>query len=98
MTFSEFENEQMRLTILQILESDQDYSMNDTVIHRALDSIGYSVSHDKLKTELTWLQEQGAVSLDNRPSFIIVKLSSRGQDVALGRASIPGIPRPQPRG
>ena len=98
MNFAEFENEQMRLTILQVLESDQDYSMNDTVIHRALDSIGYSVSHDKLKTELTWLQEQSVLSLEQHASFTIVKLSPRGQDVALGRATIPGIPRPQPKG
>jgi hypothetical protein len=96
--FAKYENEQMRLTILQMLEQDRDFTANDTVVNRALDSVGFSVSSDKLKTELAWLQEQGVIELNESMSMTIVKLTQRGQDVALGRATIPGIPRPRPKG
>lgn len=98
MSFAQFENEQMRLSILVVLDSDSDYSMNDAVIIRALESLGFSPSSDKLKAELHWLKDLELVQLEESMGFTIAKLTQRGSDVANGRASVPGIPRPRPQG
>ena len=97
MNYAHFENEQMRLCILQILNSDSDYAMNALVISRAIEVQGYQPSFDKLKTEFAWLQEQGLVEYLNADTNVsVLKLTQRGSDVAQGRASVPGIPRPRP--
>ncbi|MGR6871225.1 VpaChn25_0724 family phage protein [Pseudomonas sp. HK3] len=96
MGFQKFENEEMRLSILVILDSDSDYSMNDSVIIRALETIGYKPSTDKLKSELAWLQDCNLLTIEENMGFTIASLSQRGSDVAQGRASVPGIPRRRP--
>ncbi|NVK42128.1 MAG: ArsR family transcriptional regulator [Oceanospirillaceae bacterium] len=96
MSFAEFENEEMRLSILVVLDSDSDYSMNDSVILRALESLGYKPSSDKLVAELHWLKELSLIDIEQSMGFTVAKLTRRGSDVAQGRSSVPGIPRPRP--
>lgn len=96
MSFSNFETEQMRLDILQILYSDIDYAMNELVIARAIETQGYQPSADKLRSEYLWLEEQGLVVIDTAGKVRVLKLTQRGSDVAQGRAIVHGIPRPRP--
>jgi len=49
-----------------------------------------------LHTDLAWLEEQGLVICQQPRAGWIVTLTSRGGDVAEGRASVPGVARPQP--
>ncbi|EFF6969457.1 ArsR family transcriptional regulator, partial [Escherichia coli] len=50
-------------------------------------------------THIAWLAEQGLVRkrmLVN--GYFIAELTGRGQDVAEGRASVPGVKKPRARG
>ena len=98
MNFRDILDGEQRLAICQLLEQDLDYSHNEHVIKRALGMVGHNLGSDLLRNHLTWLQEQGLVTLDQEsvPSAWVVKLSVRGQDAALGRTLIPGVARPRP--
>jgi Fe2+ or Zn2+ uptake regulation protein len=89
-------NEDQRLAILQVLEQDPDYSHNDRVLQRALQAIGHGISTDRVRTEAHWLGEQGLVTVQQVGEMLIVKLTPRGEDAALGRARVPGVARPRP--
>ena len=54
------------------------------------------ISKDQLHTDLAWLEEQGLVICQQPRAGWIVTSTSRGVDVAEGRARVPGIARPQP--
>lgn len=85
----------MRLAILRLLEQDADYAHNEYVLQRALEQLGHSISADRLRTELRWLEEQQLITIDGG-SVCVAKLTNRGADAALGRARIDGIARPRP--
>ena len=99
MSFSSFEAEHIRLAILQILNQDNDYSHNEHILTGALDELGYRLSNDRLRTECSWLAEQGLISLEQvGGSVLVASLTPRGQDVATERSRTPGIARPRPQG
>ena len=53
---------------------------------------------DRVRTELHWLAEQGLVRIETVGSVLVAKLTKRGEDAALGKVRIPGMPRPRPPG
>ena len=96
--FSRLVDEHVRLAILQILEQDSDYAHNEIVLQGALEQLGHGVSADRLRTELTWLDEQGLVDVSDVAGLSLAKLTRRGSDVGQGRARVPGVARPRPGG
>ena len=89
-------DEDRRLVILRILEEDPGYSQNESVLQTCLDALGHSVSRDRVVTDLTWLAEQGLVTIEDVVSVKVASLTSRGSDVARGRGTAPGVKRPAP--
>ena len=96
MSFSTIVAEDQRLAILQLLEQDADYSHNEYVIGRLLATLGHAIGGDLLRSHLHWLAEQGLVKLDESADMLVAKLTDRGEDVALGRARVPGVARRRP--
>lgn len=96
MGFEQIVIEDQRLAILQVLQQDQDYSHNEHVLSRVLEQLGHAMSGDKLRTELAWLSEQNLIHVESIGDLMVAKLTRRGEDVALGRARIPGVARPRP--
>lgn len=94
--FKTLVTEAARLTILQVLEQDVDYSHNQNILQTILESLGHSLSSDRIRTELRWLEEQGLISVESVSGLLIAKLNQRGLDVAKGRSRVDGIARPQP--
>ncbi len=94
--FERLVNEDRRLVILRILTEDPGYRANAYVLRPALDAMGHTVSMDKLEGDLAWLSEQGLVRIERASDITVATLTQRGADVALGRASVPGIKRPEP--
>ncbi|TKA96893.1 hypothetical protein FAZ78_08970 [Cereibacter changlensis] len=88
-----------RLAILRFLEASPTYTSNVSVLTDVLNSdrIGIDTSRDQTATELGWLAEQGFVGLNGKPEFLVATATSRGVDLALGRATHPEIQRPGPR-
>jgi hypothetical protein len=92
--FAEFIRHDIRLVILRLLVDMTAYRANSSVLTMALDSYGHTLSRDQVKTELHWLAEQGALTLEDVGPVLVATLSERGQDIAAGRARVPGIKRP----
>lgn len=98
MSYEEIVASDQRLVLLQVLEENVDYAHNETVLQRALEAMGHSISSDRLRTELAWLSEQGLITVENLAGLQVAKLTNRGEDVALGHARVPGSARPRPGG
>lgn len=88
--------EQQRLTLLQALEQDNDYRVNDLILQTWLDETGMALSMDKLRTELSWLEEQGLITLEIVKTMKIATLTERGLDVVRAMTNVPGVARPRP--
>jgi hypothetical protein len=92
--YADFLRQDMRLVILRLLVEMPAYRANSSVLNTALDSYGHAASRDQVKTELQWLAEQGALTLEEIGPVLVATLTTRGQDIAAGRARVPGIKRP----
>ncbi|ENY6783327.1 ArsR family transcriptional regulator [Providencia rettgeri] len=94
MSFAHFLREDARLVTLRLLSEMPAYTSNSSILHGALARFGHHPSRDLVKTELRWLEEQGLVTLEDIGPVLVVKLTARGEDVAMGRATVPGVKRP----
>ena len=90
-------SEHLRLTLLRLLEESPDYELNEAILADGTEPYGFNPSRDRIRTELSWLAEQGLVSLDDDPGIMVATLTERGLDVAMGRVTVPGVRRPTPR-
>lgn len=90
----------IRLIILRELKDSNGYSSNDSVLQIVLDKWGQPLSRDRVRTELSWLSDQCLVALVplGESGSVRVTLTERGLDIATGRADVPGVQRPGPKG
>jgi hypothetical protein len=93
--YADFLRHDQRLVMLRILSELPQYRSNSSVIHNLLGRFGHHPSRDQVKGDLTWLGEQGLVSIDDISSVLVVTLTERGEDVATGRSSVPGVSKPR---
>ena len=94
--FDRLQSADRRLVVLRVLERASGNKANHYVLRRALESMGHSVSLDVTLAELAWLEEQCLVCLESVEGVAVATLTSRGEDVALGRSRIPGVKKPVP--
>lgn len=87
-------NEQQRILILQLLNEDSDYELNNQLLQKGLEMFGHNISLDKVNTEVAWLEEQGCVTTEGVGAMTLVTLTAKGIDVAMSRSHVPGIDRP----
>lgn len=97
-SYADFEAGHRKLAILRLLAEDAGYSANDSVIRAAIQPLGFTVSRDRVRTDLAWLAEQGLVTIEDIAHLKVAKLTERGGDVASGAARVDGVERPSPRG
>ena len=88
--------EDRRLVILRSL-MDCNNEANESILQDCLDAYGHNVSRDVVRGQIDWLAEQQLVTVENLRGFYVVTLTSRGQDVAEGRARVDGLKPPRPR-
>lgn len=94
--FTDMLNEDRRLVILRALAQDLGYSHNESIIHSILEKYGHHVSRQKVRTDLAWLAEQDLLTTETVGDTLIATITERGDDVAAGRATVPGVKRPLP--
>lgn len=98
--YREFMIEEQRLAMLRILSELPGYTANTSVLHTLLTNLAHVLSRDELRTQVAWLDEQGLVEaepIDGVDGVLFVRLVERGGDVAQGRATVPGVKKPEPR-
>ncbi len=92
--FSSFLAEDRRLVILRVLADMPAYRTNSFLLNTLLAQWGHEPSTDQVKGDVAWLQEQGLVTYDDVEGVYVTTLTTRGADVAAGRAVVPGVKRP----
>lgn len=92
--YTQILTEDRRLSILLILLQSMGYRANEYLLSSMLDNMAHRISADQLRSDLAWLQEQGLVEVETAHDIQVAQLTRRGQDVAQGRAVVPGIKRP----
>lgn len=96
-TLCDRQEQHSRLLILKLLHSRPGYEANANLLSSLLGDVGQAMSHDALAMQLAWLQEQRLIAIRTLMGTMqVASLTSRGQDVALGRAVVPGVRRPDP--
>lgn len=90
--------EHRRLSILRALSSPESGGKaNDSILHSIVCSVGIPSSRDQIKTALTWLKDQGLITLNSLESgTFVAAITQSGLDVAAGNATVPGVQRPAP--
>lgn len=97
--YSDFMMEHVRLAVLRLLDAQPTYSANDSVLCTAIGALGLSCTRDQMRAQLAWLAEMRMVTLIQPMAGVTVAtLTERGGDIANGRAHVPGIQRPSPKG
>ena len=66
------------------------------LLRRFAESVGHTVSADRIEQDIAWLAEQGLVTRKAPEGVTVATLTQRGQDVADGSATVPGVQRPRP--
>lgn len=86
-----------RLVILRSL-MDAGYDANESIISDCLDLYGHDISRDLVRNHLSWLEEQGLVTVQRlQNGYMVATITQRGLDVAQGRAFVDGVKRPRPK-
>lgn len=97
MSFEDYQTAGRRLAALRILARRNLYTANEYSLSDELAGhYGHHVSKDLLHSDIAWLEEQGLVVCQQPRAGWIITLTSRGSDVADGRARVPGIATPLP--
>jgi hypothetical protein len=96
MKFQTYQTEDRRLVLLKGLEASVQYRANGFLLRRFADSVGHVVSADTIETDLAWLAEQSLLTVTRSDGVTVATLTARGLDVATGRATVPGVKRPEP--
>lgn len=96
MSYDEIVAQHLRITILRLLVEEPDYALNDSLIQDMVPAFGFRPSRDRIRTQLAWLAEQGLITLAPSGGCQVARLTERGEDVARGRATVPGVKRPSP--
>jgi hypothetical protein len=94
-TFEQMVTEDRRLVILHLLMNSTAYEANAFLLERALETSGHRVSYDRLLVDLSWLKEQELIDASELGTVTIARLLTRGQDVARGVTTVPGVQRPR---
>lgn len=94
-TFAEALREDRRLVLLRILHEQPSYTMNSSNLHKGLEYYHVPASRDDVITDIHWLGDQGLMKVDELVDGVYgCTLTSRGDDVARGRVTVPGVARP----
>jgi len=94
--YSAYQTEDRRLVILRVLQESGAFTTNEYMLQSMLERLGHAASGDLIRTDLAWLSEQGLIDVDVVADVHIAKLLARGEDVARGRTTVPGVKRPSP--
>ena len=95
--FSPLRQADLRLAILQVLAEDTG-SENDAILRTWLARVGHTPSVRQLRDELAWLAGERCLRLSpvGASGAVRATLTTRGDDVAHGRETVPGVLRPDP--
>lgn len=98
MPYHEVKKKHRLLSILRLLASDHDYSMNDSVLAEALSSLGFGVPRGTLNKDLVDLEDMELVTIKKvTDRLTVATITPDGVEVSEGIKTVPGVKRPSPK-
>ena len=96
--YSQLQQSDRRLVILQALKGEPDYSINEYVIHDILGYMGHGhgVSAEVVREELGWLENERLITVEDANDIKVARITDRGVDVANSLVTVEGVKRPRP--
>lgn len=94
--FSALQQADRRLVILRILAESAAYSSNEHLVRSMSASLGHQVGAERLRADLSDLEEMGLVTNDGVAGVVISTLTEKGLDVSNGVVTVAGVKRPMP--
>ncbi|WP_339863219.1 hypothetical protein [Paremcibacter congregatus] len=89
--------EDRRLCILRLLAEQKDYSLNLSLLSKALYHLGHGVGYDMVAADVAWLESVTLLKSENiSGSVTVAKITRLGKEVAAGTHTVPGVERPGP--
>lgn len=89
--------EHLRCTLLRLLAEQSDRRLNESLLRDMSELWALNPTRDQVRSELSWLADQGLVTLRDLDGFLVAELTDRGEDVATARTTVPGVKRPSRR-
>lgn len=97
MSYQNAVDQDVRLIILRALAGEQDYSINSSILTKALEEFGHKKSRSYVHNQLRWLQsEVSAVTLREVGSVLVATITRAGLDHVQMRTTLEGVDRPGP--
>lgn len=84
-----------RLSILLLLAQDAQGSANELLLQDALPNLGHDPSLDAVRADLAFLADCGLVTTTSLHDLVAARITARGEDVAAGRVTVPGVKKPR---
>lgn len=86
-----------RLRLLQLLSVKPAYTGNEVALQSELaNKYGHALARDRVRTELTWLEDQGLLVLQKPGGIMLATLTTAGLEVSGGIGRNPGVATPRP--
>ncbi|AAC23152.1 predicted coding region HI1498.1 [Haemophilus influenzae Rd KW20] len=77
MSFKELITQDQRLVVLRVL-SEAGYDANESIINDGLDLYGHDISRDLVRTHLSWLEEQGLLTIERlKDGYMVASITQR---------------------
>jgi Fe2+ or Zn2+ uptake regulation protein len=86
-----------RLSVLRILAEAPGYTANDSLLGMVVNEFGIVSTRDQVRSELTWLSEQGFVTIKDVAGVMVATITEAGGEIAAGRRTDPGIAKSSPK-
>lgn len=84
-----------RGVILRLILDTGNFGLSSDSLQDAFDLLGRPAALDQIRKDMLWLEQAMLVTTESLEATVIVaKLTSKGEDVAKGRISYPGVQRP----
>lgn len=96
MNYDDFQTQDRRLVLLKALEGAVQYRANAYLLRTFCDHFGHAVSADRIEQDIAWLAEAGLLRSEKAGHVTVATITTRGLDVAAGRARVPGVKVPEP--
>ena len=93
-TLERRKSEHRALALLRFLHRETANTSNECIIGDLFEMIGLSCSRQEVRDGLERLERLELVQISKRDHLLVVRLLARGDEVATGRVTAEGIPRP----
>lgn len=94
--FAHHQSKHRRLTILRFLSDSPEYVSNASMLTDVCNGLGIPSTRDQVLGDIAWLTENAMVTREDHGSFVVVTATTRGIEIATGRAFHDGVKRPRP--